>query len=499
MGRYNARTGTMHASWAPQVHSVLSKLTLPTKLAYWIGQLGEGLMNSTVGLFLLFYYNQVLGLSGTLCGIALFIAMAVDALTDPLAGSASDGWHSRWGRRHPFMYGSALPMGIGFFLLFFPPVLSELALFGWLLVFSILIRIAMTLYSVPHMALGAEMTNDYRQRTTLVAGRTAFGFLGTLTVFVLGFGWFFAASERFPNGQLNAAAYPQLAGALAVLMVASILGSAWGTHHLIPALSKPGASEARGVKRAALDVIPALRNPSFRWLILGFALLSAPVGVGTALTLYLNTFFWQISPERMTMILVAMPVGIVFGSVLAPLIGRYIEKKQAMLGGAIGWMTFATAPVCLHYAGLFSAPGTLAVAVALAGCGFMAGFVSAQAGVAVGSMLADVADEQELVTRKRQEGVFYGGYAFVLKATSGIGAAVAGIALDLIHWPVGAHVRTAADVPPEALFKLAMIGGPGLALGLIPALWCLNHYTLDRARHQSIVAALQRRSSQTVQ
>ena len=67
---------------------------------YGLGQLPEGIKTAAFGFFLLFYYNQVLGLSGTLAGIALFIALAFDAVTDPLVGSWSDFTRSRWGRRH---------------------------------------------------------------------------------------------------------------------------------------------------------------------------------------------------------------------------------------------------------------------------------------------------------------------------------------------------------------------------------------------------------------
>ena len=98
-----------------------SQLTLNTKFAYGIGQLAEGLKNSALGTFVLFYYNQVLGLPGTLAGLALAIALFFDAFTDPFAGSISDNWRSKMGRRHPFMYASALPLGICFYLLFSPP------------------------------------------------------------------------------------------------------------------------------------------------------------------------------------------------------------------------------------------------------------------------------------------------------------------------------------------------------------------------------------------
>ena len=66
-----------------------------SKLAFGVGQYAEGLKNTAFSLFILFYYNQVLGLSGTLAGMALFIALLFDAVTDPLAGSLSDNWKSK--------------------------------------------------------------------------------------------------------------------------------------------------------------------------------------------------------------------------------------------------------------------------------------------------------------------------------------------------------------------------------------------------------------------
>jgi len=89
-----------------------------TKIFYGVGSVSEGTKNTVFNVFLLFYYNQVLGLSGTLSGVAIFIALCIDAITDPLVGSISDNFHSRWGRRHPFMYLAALPMAVCFFLLF---------------------------------------------------------------------------------------------------------------------------------------------------------------------------------------------------------------------------------------------------------------------------------------------------------------------------------------------------------------------------------------------
>ncbi len=81
-------------------------------LAYGIGESAEGMKRNATSLFVLFYYNQVLGLPGTLAGAALFIALLVDGFTDPLVGTWSDHCRSKLGRRHPLMFAAALPVGL---------------------------------------------------------------------------------------------------------------------------------------------------------------------------------------------------------------------------------------------------------------------------------------------------------------------------------------------------------------------------------------------------
>ena len=153
-------------------------------MSFGIGQAAEGIKNNAFTLFLLFFYVQVHGLSASLAGAALFIALCFDAVSDPIAGYLSDSWRSRWGRRHPFMYASAIPLAIAFYFTFVPPDgLGQWGLFAWLTAFTVLTRLAMTLYHVPHIALGAEMSDDYEERTSIVGYRTAFGIIGSLLIF----------------------------------------------------------------------------------------------------------------------------------------------------------------------------------------------------------------------------------------------------------------------------------------------------------------------------
>ena len=147
------------------------RLSVGVMTAYGIGELGPAIV--TIGLYslLLFYYQQVVGLSGTLTGVALGIALFFDAVTDPLVGGLSDRIRSTYGRRHPVMAASALPTAVTFFALFNPPDgLSSIGNFVWLAGFAILVRSALTVFVIPHLALGAEIAPDYLQRGSSTRG-----------------------------------------------------------------------------------------------------------------------------------------------------------------------------------------------------------------------------------------------------------------------------------------------------------------------------------------
>ena len=94
------------------------RLSIPAMAAFGAGELVQAVV--TIGLYsmLLFYYQQVVGLSGTLTGLALGIALFFDGVTDPAVGSLSDRIQGRYGRRHPVMAGAAIPLAIAFFFLF---------------------------------------------------------------------------------------------------------------------------------------------------------------------------------------------------------------------------------------------------------------------------------------------------------------------------------------------------------------------------------------------
>ena len=475
-------------------------LRFSEKLNFGIGQIAEGVKTCSFGTYLLFYYNQVLGLAADLAGLAIALALVFDAVTDPIAGSVSDRWQSPRGRRHPFMYASAIPLGIAFYLLFAPWVsvegVGQYGMFAWMLGATVLTRGAMTLYHVPHMALGAELSSDYEERTVLVALRHFFGATGYILVYVLGFGYFFVPTEQYASGQLNPAAYPPYAVTLALLMTLTILITAYGTRSRIPYLPQARQVEERVT---AIDVIveagQAMKNRSFRWMMFGFILIIIAFGIAGATGLYMYTFFWQLDRAQILLVLVMLPIGSMLGYALSKPFFSWLDKRNAMIVGGIAWMVIHASPVLLFIAGYAPAPGSWAAAWFLVAVVVAAGATVGQVIVGIGTGMADIADENELATGRRQEGVFFGASAFANKCSAALGSYVAGLVLVYIDWPTGPEVRSAADIAPEVLLQLGIWSGPIASLLAIPGLLCLYGYSLNRERVAEIQAELRARAA----
>ena len=464
-----------------------------SKLAFGVGQFAEGLKNTAFGLFILYYYNQVLGMSGTLAGAALFIALLFDAVTDPLAGSLSDNWKSRLGRRHPFMYASAVPLALAFIGLFSPPSgLGEWGLFAWLTVFAILTRGAMTLYHVPHLALGAELTENFHERTRVVAFRQFFAAAGAAAAIIIGVGYFFADAR---GGQLEAANYMPYAISLGVLMVATVWYSAWGTQKEVPFLSAPVPRSKRNpLVQLVLDMLEAFTNRSFAWLFSGVLIVFIMAGVNGALDLYMLQYFWELPDTERQGVLIAPVVGLLVGVFLTSPLLRRTDKRFGVILGTAAWAICQVAPVFMRlWWDSFPANGTTALFYTLVAFKLVQGIILQQAFVAFGSMMADVADEYESTSGVRQEGIFFGAIAFSSKATSGFGTFIGGYGLDIISWPRGADIRTAADVPAQTLVDLGILYGPVVAGFSILSIWCYTHYDLTRERHAQIIKTLNAR------
>jgi Na+/melibiose symporter-like transporter len=227
-------------------------LSRPTKLAFGVGAIAPGITAAAFDFFLLIFYSQVVGLDARLVGLAILISLVCDALSDPVVGYWSDNLRSRWGRRHPFLYASAIPLAASYYFLWTPPTnASQSVLFWYLVTLAVIVRTAITLYRTPASALVPELSPDYHERTALYSLRYFLAWVGGNAVSVWAFAVLFPmfVTATIADGLFNRDAYPNygLVGALAILL--SIVISAAGTHARILYLKsaptcRPSSSDA---------------------------------------------------------------------------------------------------------------------------------------------------------------------------------------------------------------------------------------------------------------
>ncbi len=455
--------------------------------AYASGQLVEGVINNALAYFLLFYVTTACGLAGGLAGVALSVGLIIDAVMDPLIGTLSDGWRSRLGRRLPFMLAGVVPLAVCFVLVFaLPSGLGQLALAVWVAGLLIVMRISMSLFVLPYQAVGAELTDDYKERSSLMSWRWGIGQVGALLVMILGFGVFLG------KGRLtDRAAYLPFGLSLAAIFTAGALLAIFITRLTRERQHPPTATDGALGARLFRDLAEVFRNRSFRTLFFGALLFFVAIGVYAALTLHANTFFWKISAGQTQTVTLALFGGLLLGAPLAaPLLARF-EKATILFAGMFGLGLGQAVPFLLRFAGLLPLTGE-PLTIFLSLVGFCAGSLMAAAAIAFMAMIADAADEHEHLFGARREGLFFAGWAFASKAATGLGALVSGAVLQVIHFPtdLAQHGGMHAVLPTAMTDQLAWATGPGTGLLSIAAALINLGYRLDRKTHAAILAEL---------
>ena len=470
------------------------KLSVLTMTSFGIGEAAGAFLNMAWGVLLLFFYQQVVGIEAWLVGLAIGVSVAMDAVTDPLIGAWSDRIRTRWGRRHPMLLAAALPLAISFVLLFNPPRgMSDIEGFLWLTTFGVLVRASFTFYNIPHLALGAEMAHDYYQRSTLFAYSAFVGAMSVAVSYGLITGYYFPTVEGlYDPGFLNPNSYPTMSVTFAIVMVAAILLCIAGTRREIPHLRE---TQARGEVRfwtLFTEIWEVLKNASFRAVFFGLLLGSLVGGVESAFSPFVGVHFWGLRTEELFYLMFVGLFSFPMAFVLIPALTRLLDKRMAVMLPLASWIIAVNLPICLRLADVswFPENGSAWILGIFLAASTVGALCAPVIGASANSMLADVADEHELDTGIRREGVLYSVRAFSAKATAAFGTVFGGVLLSVIDFP---EYATRGEVPAETIWNLGLIAGPATSIFSLLALGFYLRYRINHRRHAEIVAALQAR------
>jgi|TARA_Y100000780_G_scaffold74259_1_gene66629 Na+/melibiose symporter-like transporter len=461
-----------------QTEGATGKAPVWLKLAHGSGAAAFGIKNGGFDYFLLLFYGTVIGLEPGLVGLAILIALVVDAISDPLVGYWSDNFRSRWGRRHPFMYAAALPVALSYFLLWNPPDWGQTGLFVYLTVLAVLIRTFITFYETPSSALIPELTTDYADRTSLQAYRLLFGWSAGTGMSVVMFGVLLTG----PLGMRDPDAYATYGIIASLLIFATIMMSALGTHSRIPYLHQPvGTGERYSVGRIFREMLQTLSEKSFIALFLATMLFAIASGLSAALAFLMLNYFWGFSEYQIFIWTCSVFISALLGFVLAPRATRRLGKKRATILLGVLAFTIQPMPVLLRLAGLMPENGDPLLFPLVLGVNVIDLALIIAVQVVSFSMIADLVESNELRTGRRSEGVYYAAVTFTRKTTQGLGVLAAGLILSFVNFPEGAQP---GSVAADTLWNLGALYAPAILAVYLAALLCIARYRIDRNAHE---------------
>ena len=435
-----------------------SQVGLSTKLAYGVGALGDSIKTFSFTTFLLFYYTTVLGVPGTLLGVAMSVGLVWDAAVDPLIGHLSDRATVKFGRRHTFMLIGAVCGGISFIAVFNPPHgLSSGWLFAWLAVSSLCVRSSNSLFMVPYYALGAELTSDYHERTSISGYRAAIVLGGSLLITAAAFLVFLPnGAATGPGSKFGRDGYESLGVAFGLAMTVVGLAATFGTLRERRRLASSTVMRAGGFTLGRA-ILGTLRNRPFRVLLSSSSLSFMAIAINAALALHFLTYHAKIASSQAT--------GLYFGGFFAGAmagvfvwvrVSQFYEKHRVYAATTMITAVVISGGYWLLGEGRPFGTGQVPVLIVLTG---LAGFFGIAGSVIAPSMMADVTAHDERHTGQRRDGIFFGVFSFGQQLSSGLAVLIAGLLVD----------RFAGLVPAQAEQSAATVDRLAMISNLLPA------------------------------
>ncbi|MEO8224717.1 MAG: MFS transporter [Gammaproteobacteria bacterium] len=425
----------------------MSQERLPRSLVlgWGIGSLGASTLHNGIAFLALFYLSKVLGLAPALAGSLILGAKIYDIVTDPLVGWLSDRTQSRWGRRRPWLLAGAFVSAAAFVLLFNPPVQAGAGQLATVLGGLLLYATGYTLFGIPYLAMPAEMTVDYHERSRLMAIRTVCLTLGILAGGALAP----ALIARFGGG---AAGYARMSWVIGAVVLASMLTAFAGTRRA--RATGPGTRAAVVAGDSAGTWRSALGNRPFVALIAAKFCHLVGVAVSMSSLIFLVTTVLGRAESAMGGFVLASAAGSILSMPLWLRVSRRAGKRSTYLLAAAGYL-----PVLLSW--LLAVPAE-AMGLFL-GRGFLTGLATGGLTLAAQAMLPDTIEHDFRRTGLRREAAFSAVYSVAEKLASAAGPFLLGLVLSAATGTGG--------------ILLAAVVIPAVATGL--SVFALLYYRLD--------------------
>ena len=445
------------------------KVSLRTKIAY-----GSIEFSNTLGMVLftsfgMYFLTDIAGIAPGIAGTITAVATLINALVGPLFGIMSDSCKSKYGRRRPFIAAAALPTGIIVWLLFTDFGFEGITKVVYFFVMVALLYAVLCLLDVPYTSLGAEITKDYDERTSLNFWRSLFCQIASII------------AGAFPISIAAAIGTAINDAPKGWSIMALIFGVASTVMILIGWRGTRGQEKHRedNEKFSLKDSLSTFKNKSFLYVIGMYSAGIAAYSIGLMVNVYYMTSYVEMSENQVTLALVIFNIAAVCWLPLIPVISKKFSKK-------VSWVLFFSIwalSILLIY--LFVQPGDVTeiyILSALGGAGSMVAYTVGWA------MLPDCIEVDELTTGQRREGLYYGILTIVQKGSSALVIFIGGLLLEMIGYDETAAIQSAAtNSGLKNIYAWVTI------FFILLSFVFVELYPITREKHSRILAAIKQK------
>ena len=418
-------------------------LSIPLKIFYSIGALGQATVLLVVTTQLLIYWTDIAGISPVIAGSILFVVKVGDAFTDVIVGMLSDRTRSRWGRRRPWMLAGGICLSLAFLALF------NVDLMPWPIILSCTVSVAffffgLSMAQVPHLAMFTDITEDYHERTSLSAYVYAVGLFGSS----VGLALVPALIGAFGGGRTG---YHVMAATISLVPVLAALVAVYGTARAPSFGAIRSAPAANGVR--ALRIIS--NKPLLSLLIAKVATYFGAASVFSGMAFF-TLHVLKSGALGMVLFGIGIPAGNLVGMlVTARLFGH--AQKHLVYGFGLAALGLATLGFSVYNSAV--SPAFFAVHT------FLFAFLGAMVAIPAQSMIPDVVEWDFLTSGIRREGLISSIISAVQKTSPALGVILIGA---LLSWGGYLGKNSSGRQPGSAILaiKLGTSVIPGLALCL---------------------------------
>ena len=444
--------------------------------AFGAPAVGAGYMYLLLALYVMKFSTDVLLIAPAIMGLIFSVSRIWDAISDPLVGYLSDRTTTSLGRRRTWILFSFVPIAIGFYAVFAPPFsLSGDALSWWMAASIIGFYSAMTIFFVPHMALGAELSNDYHERSRLFGLRHAFYTVGS--ILSLGTMMLLLNEEFREGGDVRAMAEEY---ALYAIIAMSVL-----VLYAVVNLRERPEFQGRLNSSPTSAFRDVWQNPHARLLVIVTFIENVGSSAIAVLTLYVTQYVVGAPLSAPFIILAYMLPSTASVPMWLPLSRRFGKIRVWMVGMALYGLAFG---------GMFFLPFMETVDARLTLIIVMAAFAGLAAGCGgtIGpSVQGDVIDYDEYKTGERKEGSYFAVWNFTYKSALGVMLLLTGFVLEASGF--------VPNQPQTMTVQIAMVSLYGAlpllcyAIGVV----LFSRFKLTEQEYSVIRAELDRRAAAT--